>query len=492
MKGLMEICFDWQEYENEGYFVDGTLNTTYDYKLSVNTYKDISYEEILKNKDRLLQDTKDNKDLLFLPSKVQQAMDQNYDFFDHIEYILIGNNLEEFVAYVQKNPEVKTKKLLLPSTYLGGVFTLDQENYREILDKVKDIEDLDLYVQTSGNEDIISLQEYKRTIDKIDAYVAHIKSYNYSPLEALMHVYDLVRDHVYQKEDATEKPTASRDITKILFSDKRVCVGFANLFNEIVRKLGFKATVYRLIGEKSGHINNLVYVKDKKYGMDGLYYFDCTNGCQKKEWGISHFLSYRYFVRTKQQMDSLYKNKYEDDQIRTSLDEIMDNLLCDHPFNLKDKNMRRTINFLSKFIEGKVLLSFPEVLYDENSINKEELFSHIYTYSELLNRPIAADVLLKALSVVRKNEYYESPEKYPYDFNTFYQTLWFSQFPLTLTHMDQLLFFINQKPCKPFTLSQAKQKVLQLDEQEQIKKEIEQTKVAKVLQKVYQQKTNQK
>lgn len=190
-------------------------------------------------------------------------------------------------------------------------------------------------------------------------------------------------------------------------------------------------------------------------------------------------------------MDSLYKNKYEDDQIRTSLDEIMDNLLCDHPFNLKDKNMRRTINFLSKFIEGKELLSFPEVLYDENSINKEELFSHIYTYSELLNRPIAADVLLKALSVVRKNEYYESPEKYPYDFNTFYQTLWFSQFPLTLTHMDQLLFFINQKPCKPFTLSQAKQKVLQLDEKGQIKKEIEQTKVAKVLQKVYQKKTNQ-
>ena len=46
MKGLMEICFDWQEYENEGYFVYGTLDKNYDYKLNINTYPDISYEEI--------------------------------------------------------------------------------------------------------------------------------------------------------------------------------------------------------------------------------------------------------------------------------------------------------------------------------------------------------------------------------------------------------------------------------------------------------------
>ena len=143
-----------------------------------------------------------------------------------------------------------------------------------------------------------SVEQIVNANSKLDNLVEKIKSKNLSPVEQLMYAYKEVTKRVYTTEIADESYYISRDIYGVLNSDKIVCVGYSELFKEIVSRLelGSDAQVFLNLVDttieikengkekikKERHENCIVYIKDEKYGLDGYYYFDPTWDAQKE------------------------------------------------------------------------------------------------------------------------------------------------------------------------------------------------------------------
>ena len=166
-----------------------------------------------------------------------------------------------------------------------------------------------IYFYIEGNTQPISITEFEKTYNIINNIVSKINKLNLSQLEQIMYVYDLVRDRVYTKELITEPPYISRDLTSVLLGNRIVCVGFTKIFNQILQNLGITSKKEHLINlnpNESNHVRNIVYIKDKKYNIEGYYIFDLTLDCKDREFDNSYLNSYRYFAKTKKEIDRYY------------------------------------------------------------------------------------------------------------------------------------------------------------------------------------------
>ena len=128
--------------------------------------------------------------------------------------------------------------------------------------------------------------------DKIIKEIAkETKSHNYSPLENLLSVYSLISNRPYvdintQFGNYDQQISVSRSVYGVLNSNKIVCVGYSNLLRAVLDEIDdpnlkvFQNDVGCLVdyGFKfySLHQNNIVYIKDEKYGIDGYYVQDLT------------------------------------------------------------------------------------------------------------------------------------------------------------------------------------------------------------------------
>lgn len=137
-----------------------------------------------------------------------------------------------------------------------------------------------IYFNLIGNSELITFDEYKATIDKISTMINEIEKYNFSPMEKIMYVYDIVRNKIYIEVDENEDKMLSRNLSSSLLGDKIVCVGYAKIFRTLLQKLGItcKELYLHHPDRKGGHARNVIYVKDEKYDIDGVYYFDPTWG----------------------------------------------------------------------------------------------------------------------------------------------------------------------------------------------------------------------
>ena len=118
---------------------------------------------------------------------------------------------------------------------------------------------------------------------QLDDIANEIKQNNMSPVEMLLSAYIEVIKRPYKEVSAKESLFKSRTIYGILNSDKIVCVGYTEYFNEIISRLDLPnvKTFFNFVqvGSKKNpeyHQNMIIYLKDEKYGIDGYYYFDPT------------------------------------------------------------------------------------------------------------------------------------------------------------------------------------------------------------------------
>lgn len=123
---------------------------------------------------------------------------------------------------------------------------------------------------------------------QIEDIVNKINSTKASPLEKYMMAYNYVTSKVYKENE--KNLAKSRDIIAILNGDDIVCVGYARLMDRICKGIGVKSyaqssSVYNDKDEYlGGHQNNIVYLKDEKYGIDGYYYSDaCWDSVKKPD-----------------------------------------------------------------------------------------------------------------------------------------------------------------------------------------------------------------
>ena len=342
-----------------------------------------------------------------------------------------SSDYEKIKRYIKQFNISKDKKIIITNDNLHNPCLMSLE-----INKIHDVfkSSKNILLEIDGNTSPESISNCMKSVQIIDDFVSEVKSLNLSPIEQLMYVYDWVRDRVYKMEDKTDEKAVSRDLSSALLSGKIVCLGYSNIFNIVAKKLGFSSEVFYLenkTNEKRGHSRNIVYIKDDKYDIDGVYLFDTTWDSKKD--GNSFLNKYLYFVKT------FYELKSIDE--RMNLVSTDYSLLDDHTFTSiiesfeekgvfdMDINHVKMINKLSKLIDKKRnLINELAIIAKKQGIalpfntNMDEkyILDKLYEYSKLINTPIYAEKLLDILYKVRQVEYYKDPNKYPFDVDYFY------------------------------------------------------------------------
>ena len=361
---------------------------------------------------------------------------------------------------------------------------------RDILEKLQLIFDKkNVLTRVEGNEDSISLDEFAKSLDIIDNIVNYINEFDYSPLEELIHVYDIVRDRLYIKEASYEKPTKSRDLTQSLLNNSIVCLGFANIFVTILEKLNIKAMVYIIDSTKDEnhqHARALVFIDDPKYHIKGLYFFDPTFDCKKANDGNSFLNKYMYFGRTYEQIKC-----FDNGNFTYNMYPFFD---TDNIYALENNfHLNGEVPFLPELLKYHVrrmheivyggLNEYMSMFY-QNSFDIEEIIERLLNIKELAEKPIPISTFLKALYVVRKNEYYSNPKKYIFDINCLIDILYNSKF-IKLDSEENRLYFAIFNRGIIYSKNEISRIVKRKVKENNLDKEIAEIKLTRTLREIY-------
>lgn len=400
------------------------------YDVSINTLVDESFSSVVTNKKYIEEVAENMKfnlgfeefedSFLFYRFVLEHCYDQ--DFFVQADQLYINGIYEDVAVYLKRNPELLSKEIIFSES-----LELDKNTCDRLKVVFKDIPNIKFRVK--GNRELVTINEYEKTIEAIDSIVEKILRYDYSPLEQLILAYDLIRDRFYVMEDETEDYSISRDLTSALLGDKIVCVGFANIFDAVCTKLNIKSMTFLLANKNdstTGHARNMLHLEDEKYGIEGLYFFDPTFDCKKDDKN-NFLLSYRFFAKDYKEMDTLSHGIYFPQDFKLFDNENFFEMLdrSEEIGDLRDALSILTdyrINTLLKFL-GKESISPLSMGSDYDVV-----VDAAYDIKERADRSIGAETFLKALYTVRKNQYYENPGKYMFDVQTLTQIITNSRF----------------------------------------------------------------
>ena len=343
------------------------------------------------------------------------------------EYIELDFNNTDIINYIDNNEYVRNKKIILK-----GHYSIEEiSRIKEDLKKYSKYSDI-IYIEFDGNHGYTNIEEAYKTSKQIMEKANNIKSLNLSPMETIMYVYDIVRNRVYTKEDDGESYTVSRDLTSVLNGDKIVCAGYSNIFKSLLSFLGIKCenTIFIRKDGKSAHARNVAYIKDDKYNIDGVYYFDTTWDSKRGE--SNNFLNkYLYFAKAKIEIDYLSKNyqpdfKYSMDLMKNFINDLskyleMDRIdpylfLTDIRGKYEEINRMSYIcgydNLITK-VCGGVLKSKGNLLEEKKWINYG--IKEAKNLDEKFKYFIPAEMYIDIINNVRKVEHEIDPELYSYD-----------------------------------------------------------------------------
>ena len=272
--------------------------------------------------------------IFYKKRKNEEDIDEYYkntvsDYKDERAYFK-GNNLKylvksprsnlskkDFLADFYNNIEKLTSLGLKPSDILFGYDNdYQKKTFTQVeLDNLKKLEKIsNLSGVNVGIFDWLNIFDYKSVAnaDKIIKEKANeIKKNNYSPIEKLLHAYLIVSDREYIREDVNfDDASKSRSVYGILNNKEIVCCGYSEYLRAIVNELGdenlkvFANAVVTKYYEHAKlvfdwHQNNIVYIKDDKYNIDGFYYLDPTWDYKKKN-------SLKFFMLEIKEIKNLY------------------------------------------------------------------------------------------------------------------------------------------------------------------------------------------
>ena len=405
------------------------------------------------------------------------------------EEIMFCYEPKKIAEFVKRNPILKTKKIVFED-----YFDLDLKLANEISESFGE-DTSNIYFQISGNDKLITFKEYKDTVEAINKRINDIEKYNFSSLEKIMYTYDIVRDKVYVEVNENEDKMVSRNLSTALLGDKIVCLGYVNIFKALIERLGIECEIVCLIqlDRKQGHARNRIFVKDDKYGVHGVYYFDPTWDNKKNESDTNFLYSYKHFAMTKKRMDRIdnghiidVKFSYFSSDIVHEFEEQIDEV----GFEGLPEEMIKSINHMSYLVYDDALIYkaflnnplVPAVLRP----SKDKIVERLTELVKYFDTPISADILLKVLYNVRKQQYYANPEKYPFGLDEFFKTVLISDWNFDGTPEENLLLelagTLKEKGCIKVD------QIVRYADETDIHKNILQVKLVKTLRRVYDQK----
>jgi len=167
--------------------------------------------------------------------------------------------------------------------------TIKVEN-KEIFNKTPIFKNSDKYkklnIQVEYEFKNYNLEDYKKFENILYLFLSPIKDRNYSPFEKYIYAYNIVkRFKKYQEVGDNGDKLQSRNLYDILLNDYMVCVGYADMFKDLLEKLGIpcdgKSVSVGIENEEEnmefeGHRRIYVHLQDSKYKIDGFYTSDPT------------------------------------------------------------------------------------------------------------------------------------------------------------------------------------------------------------------------
>lgn len=230
-------------------------------KSSINS-EEREYKKVLSKKFDLLFDLSligKTKESLSFIGQVLTVFNKKSIGFDNVSFQLLSND-----ADISER---------MPTILTSDEFSLVKDFERDLKENglVKNIK---LQEGFGGNSFTINQVEKANNI--IDAVVNKIMKLNLSPFETAVYIHDFCSSFYYNSYDLD---LGSRTLADVVNSGNIVCVGYASMFKAIVDKLNIPEIKAGLnfansVDNAGGHANNLVYIKDEKYGIDGYYMED--------------------------------------------------------------------------------------------------------------------------------------------------------------------------------------------------------------------------
>ena len=389
---------------------DSLIYYNYDRNLvGSNSYAALSSSSIsLRNKIT----KEDLENLKYLPNSTTKIVIEEENMKDAV---LISERLHELgkenhVMINVKNKEFVTNNILSNNHYLN--------------------ENIDIQLGQS----IVSVKEYLR-FEKM-LYQMIEGTQNLTPFERYISAYNVVKQYKQYKENQIDK-SASRNLYAILENEYMVCVGYANMLEDLLNKSGIK-NIHRNVGvdtsydrfnenetvvsEHSSHAREYVYIKDPKYGIDGFYITDPTWDNDLKNDLYNHLLL------TAEEETNSRRYNFINSSINNSSLELL-NIKSLEEFYQKvnfylDRNSKSTLkDILIDLVEHLKKLSpeFIETLkkqYPEmeksfmNWSNEKEI---LYQIGEFLltkvNKPVSGQTIMSAVSEVYQKAYHLEGEE---------------------------------------------------------------------------------
>lgn len=339
---------------------------------------------------------------------INDAISRDIDLFDSCDSISIDDKDKHVIDIFEANTEYKVKKIYISDR----TFSVTRKSLEEAKECYR--ERSNVYLKVEGNKEYVSFDDYKKTVEIISSVVEKIKSYNMSPLEEIMYAFDYARDRIYVPETEEEKYTKSRDLTSVLLGDKIVCVGYAEIFDKILKGLGYLSSVYIIDFGKPKHAINIAYIKDDKYGVEGIYYFDPTAN-RKKNNSNEYLNNYSCFARTRQNFQYMFNfsdKTFGDFWLMDYFDALneYEKIEC-----FSKREMRTALMNINNFFKGEQLRERYGSIHGSTP-SKQELTDTLERYKGLYYQPIDLEKMFNVLLQVRKIEYYENPKKYELSF----------------------------------------------------------------------------
>lgn len=259
----------------------------------------------------------------------KRIMDFGFDYkYEKITSITIeADNLEELKEHYSELVSIATfykehygdRFNVNVSINIDNNFRINESNYKDIVMLKESLEEDNLDFVFSEKIDFFesewSLEEVISANNKIEKLVDKINESRLSPLEKIAVAYNLIANiKVYNEEGKESSKDLSRSIYALFNNDHIVCLGYAQLFEAIVNRLGEDVKAYtNFVDLEDGrHANNFVYIKDEKYGINGYYLFDITKDARNFEnvcYNFSNFMIPLSAI-SKFKEDAHYDNNY--------------------------------------------------------------------------------------------------------------------------------------------------------------------------------------
>ena len=109
--------------------------------------------------------------------------------------IILNGELSSVHEFLKNNYQYINDKKIIISNLLG----VNNETYCNVSEYFSEFPNV--LFNLEGNNEAVSLEDFKKTVDIIEGISKTVSDANLSPIEAAMYAYDLTRDRYYVAED---------------------------------------------------------------------------------------------------------------------------------------------------------------------------------------------------------------------------------------------------------------------------------------------------